>query len=239
MKEKIREVIDKFKTQNQQETEIIQVLNRGVFYVKNNPEEEILVVGINPSYNTKEASSNEKICSSLKDTNESTPYWKRTKQMLGNFLPKAAYLDLFPLFFSKQEDFERLFQTNLPLMGQLLAITQEEIERLAPRLIIVQNKRAQCYWGRNKNSVWMGYEFEKIDNLTIKDKELDVCRIVGLKNDPQDERVFKLNSTNLVGTVIVFYGLYDDRHKVTCANRIIESKDIKKLYEYATDTAPK
>ncbi len=237
MKEKIKKVIERFENSNQQESEIIEVLKRGYTYTADNPERQILVVGINPSYNPMK--NDYETIFSLTGADENIRYWKRTKQMLNDHITKTAYLDLFPIKFSKQAEFEQLFQKNLRLMGELLQITQEEIERLAPRLIIVQNKRAQCYWGRSSNSVWMGYRFEKIDSSIVEGKELDVCRIVGLKDDPNNERVFKLTNTSLIGSIVVFYALYDERHQKTLSHRILESKDIAKLYEYAIATAGK
>lgn len=82
------------------------------------------------------------------------------------------------------------------------------------------------FWGALKKYTWMGYDFKRIES-PIEGKTLDVFKIVGLR----DEKDRITESTSLVGTVVVQYGLYDDKHFKTCPHRILCEEDIEKLLE--------
>lgn len=236
MENEIKKILANYIENYHQEVDVINIIQRDICYSVDNPTGGILITGINPSYNKND--KGQPIPFKFIDADEKKGYWKKTKEMIGGIVAQTAYLDLFPLKFSNQSEFTYMMQkspASLSLMSDLLQVTQREIERLAPKLIIVKNAQTAAYWGREDNCVWMGYKFEKIPNHPLIGMGIDVRRVVGFKDDPKNERVLKIDKTNLEGSIIVFYALYDARHEKTCPQKILNSADIKKLFEYASN----
>lgn len=215
-----------------------EMLSRDFSFCTENPKGGILLTGFNPSYvQSNNCITNGLELYSFSSTNYNVGYWKRAKALVEGLINVTAYLDLFPIRESDQELFVKTFTENdftLSILGELLGETQQEIENISPKLIISMNRYSQAFWGRNNDCVWMGYEFEKVEN-PIQGKEIDLCRIIGFKDDPKDERVYKAEQSNLVGSLIVFYGLYDNRHEATCPERLLSAEDVKVLYEMAKE----
>lgn len=209
---------------NTNDSSLKRILDNGIIVCKGNPEHEILLTGMNPSGSKQVAKDY-----TFKDAKDG-PYWRKYHKLFTGYIDKVAYLDLFPFKGSCQKDFEDVITKNVDFMVDVLRITQREIERIAPKLIIVANKRSSAYWGAMDKYRWMGYKFAEVKNPT--DKEIDVRRIIGVQDDNNDnnDRILNLPSTNLNGSIIVFYGLYDDRHddkfKLTTEN-------IDELYKLA------
>ena len=196
-----------------------------------NPVGGILITGINPSrkrfaedkelaYTFRGATVEEK----RKTGRVSNPYWRQKYKMLGDKLIKeTAYLDLYPLGFTSQDGFEDLIEKNYQFRAAIVSITQREIEtHIKPVLIIVANKMSSYYWGRNEDATWMGYDMEKISD------EMELYQIKGFKNKP-DRLNPDLKESALRGSLILFYGMYDERQK----DRLLSENDFNHLYEKA------
>ena len=72
---------------------------------------------------------------------------------------------------------------------------------IKPKLIIIKNKESVAYFGKmaNEGIIWMGYEFEFIENLFCG----ELYKITGLINST--ERIApELSQTNLVNTLVLF-----------------------------------
>jgi len=196
-----------------------------------NPVGGILITGINPSrkrfaedkelaYTFRGATVEEK----RRTGRISNSYWRQKNKMLGNELIKeTAYLDLYPLGFTSQEGFEDLIEKNYQFRAAIVSITQREIEtHIKPVLIIVANKKSSYYWGKNEDPTWMGYDMEKISD------EMELYQIKGFKNK-RDRLNPDLKESALRGSLILFYGMYDERNK----DRLLSENDFNHLYEKA------
>ncbi|WP_294552003.1 hypothetical protein [uncultured Bacteroides sp.] len=200
------------------ETPFRTILERGICYPVDNPIGEILLVGANPSFSGGYGDFSFK----LSDTDDSIRYWERIKDMMGDLLPCTAYLDLFPIKCSNQKEFEE--QCPIDLKVRLLQVTQLEIERIHPKLIIVLNKFSRYYWGINSDCTWMGYKFER---LPFEGKDIELYRITGLREE--SDRILTFSPSVLVGTIVIFYGLYDERHVAKSPQKILSTTDIIKV----------
>lgn len=223
MKEEINRAIEEFKKTNPRK-DIIEILDRGICYAENNPVNEILFTCINPAFNQKKSNKGILPTFTFADADQKIRYWKRLHTIVGDLLPKTAYLDLFPLIETSQKKFEKT--VPLELKKPLLIITQKEIERIKPKLIIVGNRASRAYWGAIKKYSWMGYKFEEIES-PLKDKDVVVYRIVGLRDDNE-----KISSeTCLQGTVVVFSSVSYCYPKV----KTLSPENVKCLYEFASE----
>lgn len=219
-----KKLIQDFNTENK--PNLKELLDRDIIVTKNNPANKILLAGINPSFDK----INTFIDFSFADSDEKIGYWRRYKNMFASHINEVAYLDLFPYKYSNQNEFEKLIKENIEFMAETLRITQNEIERLAPKLIIIANKRSLAFWGANNDCVWMGYQFEDIKENLLPDKEITIKKIVGMRND--SKQLLPLNKTNLKGCYIIFYGLYDERHIKKHPKKILTRNDIDTLYNH-------
>lgn len=204
---------------------------RGICLCVGNPVGGILITGINPSrkrfaedkdlaYTFKGATVEEK----RKTGKIPNIYWRQKYKMLGEeLIEKTAYLDLYPLGFTCQDGFEDLIEKNYQFRAAIVSITQREIEtHIKPVLIIVANKKSSYYWGRNDDATWMGYDMEKISN------DMELYQIKGFKDRP-DRLNSDLKESSLSGSLILFYGMYDERNK----EQLLSESDFKQLYEKA------
>lgn len=152
----------------------------------------ILVTGINPSYNGKPSHP------FYYDTADNQ-YFKNLRIIA----PDATYLDLFNVRGNQHciAEIAKL-QEGLFFLADQLRYTQELIEdTVKPRLILVFNKGSWGYWGYDPNPsiVWMGYEFEFVIELEYG----RLMRITGLKDSPL--RIAQhLKTTNLNGCLVYF-----------------------------------
>ena len=200
-----------------------EILARSFWLCLNNPVKGILLSGVNPSY-PKEAKA---VYCSFNEC--SGRCWSRWNQNLQYYKSKniAGYIDLFPLRVSKQKkEFEKY--VPLELKAELLRVTQTEIERLKPRLIIHANKTSLFYYGTNQEHPWMGYDLEPMNITTeLKEKGCELYRINGLLNTKDRINYDSIKKTELVGTYLFTCPMQNSRFLK--AEKKLEEKDIMNL----------
>lgn len=204
---------------------------RGISLCVGNPTGGILLTGINPSLNPvfegrdfAYTFKNAMIEAKNKIAKGRKTYWTQKYNLIGDELVDVtAYLDLYPFVFTNQDVFEELIEKNLQFRAEIVSITQREIETyIKPVLIIVANKQSSYYWGRNENATWMGYDMVKIRD------DMELYQIKGFKVKT-DRLNSDMKTSSLSGSLILFYGMYDDRHK----DKLLTKDDINELYNYA------
>ena len=197
---------------------------RGICLCVGNPKHGILLTGINPSRN-RNAEDGDSVYTFREATaNRKKVYWRNLYNLLGEeLINQTAYIDLFPLRFTNQNGFEELIEKNIHFRAELISITQREIETyIQSVLIIVANKQSSYYWGYDKKSIWMGY-----DMVRMRD-DMDLFQITGFKKK-SDRLNPDLRTSSLCGSLILFYGLKDERHK----DKLLSKEDVEKLYNLA------
>lgn len=159
--------------------ELTEILKRGYWYCFDNPICGILLSGVNPSFNGEEKAMP---IPSFRDC--SGRYWNLWKRNLAFY--DASYIDLFPLRVTKQKhEFEKY--VPLELKAEILRVTQRELERLKPQLIIHANKSSAFYYGTKPDAPWMGYDLERVELPGRLGEKGTLYRINGLLND--DRRI--------------------------------------------------
>ena len=161
---------------------------------------------------------------------------------LGSFIPrekqdKCGYLDIFPFYEKEQKTLLANIRGNEALIANVLRITQTEIERIAPSLLIIANKSTYPFWGASEDCVWMGYDFQKVseDNLpdSLKNRGLDIRIIKGFRQDElaQREIIYRPQEgvCRLKGTVAI---MYSHSRNLASEQRLTES-DFIALYDFS------
>ena len=164
---------------------------------------EILITGINPSYQLGVADI------LLRYHYKSIKH--RYFSILRRIVPTAirgeqitaSYIDLFYYRNTEQailNDFSNEKQLGIDFLAKQLIITQQIIEWIAPKMILVMNKGSWKFWGKDPKQIWMGYE------MTLVQNDLDfgeLYLITGLRET--HGRMFSdTKQTNLIGTKIYF-----------------------------------
>lgn len=220
MQKALEELWEKYKNELGIETSdktqrLGEVLDRGMVWAENDSEKtEILVTGINPSFPVGSPKKSFRFRYHDRKVQDARYYAEIKKKLLGDDLnAKAGYLDLFAVRETAQRRMSEFIKhpVGLSFVAEHLAITQKEIERLHPRLIIVKNKGSWMFWGLDAGqtadkwaNVWMGYTFEQIPGYEdAAGRPWKVRRITGLLDSP--DRVGKdIKETCLIGTVALF-----------------------------------
>lgn len=218
------------------------ILNRGFWFCTKNPENKILLSMLNPSYGQKDNPIPIPLLNIQKlhlYKNNKNDFWRPWMEILKEYIcsDMVAHIDLFPV----RESSQKTFSSTLPneLKAELLRVTQKEIERLHPELIIHANKTTGFYYGKNPKHPWMGYDLQRIHDSDL-DKKGDLYVIKGLLNDPRrilylDSKNNGLYSTNLEGKYLyVCYqqtGIYVQKKPELLLNK----KDIDILVEKYTN----
>ncbi|MCC8117734.1 MAG: hypothetical protein LIP09_03175 [Bacteroidales bacterium] len=189
--------------------QVKDILNRGIANCYGNPSNGVLVVGINPS-DDKIRRDSDDYSFTLKDNvftiEKPKGLWKLFLKIFNTqaLRDKVGYLDLFPIRCTSQKEFDIRFKNEIQLKVALLKVTQQEIERLKPKVILILNNGSEAYWGVLPKFVWMGYQFTSY--IEFGRIRLDI--ITGMR----EERILPELQTNLIGTKVIWYGLYDHRH---------------------------
>lgn len=210
--------------------ELLCYANRGFVYSNIENINPILICGINPFYGKQDIEKKE-YCFGFQfhEVIDSNRYYSKIKSILPESKYNYEYTDLFYVRgaqflikeFTKDAD-------GLKFMSEQLRITQELIEKIKPKCILIFNKESHHYWGahskkfrsQNKN-IWLGYEFQNHpkfnqDNIKI---------IKGISKD--EEKVSKnLLSTNLLG-VPVYFSKYLGR--ISSSDKEIIKDDLLKI----------
>lgn len=219
MQKALEELWKKYKNEfrvemSNQAKELGKILDKGMVWAENNFEKtEILVTGINPSARQKD-SEFKKESFRYHEVQHDLYYAEIKKKLLGDDLNnKTGYLDLFAVRETVQSRMSRFIKhpVGLSFVAEHLAITQKEIERLHPQLIIVKNKGSWMFWGLDARqtadkwtNVWMGYTFDQIPGYEdVAGRPWKVRRITGLL-DTSDRVGKDIKETSLIGTVVLF-----------------------------------
>lgn len=231
MNEKINQIITDFlfplkKYENsKEELAALSLLLRGFVTCNNDSIEKrpFLLTGINPSFGSingkwffpggyaepftfRGAISNSK----------PQDYWGKKRVQFGDDLCKSmAYLDLFPIRESDQRLFEQVFKNPklTKLRADILSITQDAIEAMAPRLIVHANRQSMYYWGvkpaqeadvdaNDYEHPWMGYKVKRVvkDLSKFSSKE-HLVEIKKLPDCMTEERLKKFPLYMIIGYI--------------------------------------
>lgn len=206
-----------------------ELLERGFVWADNKEVLDVLITGINPSYCKEDANKHGKtFCFDYQDNvKKGSRYYQQIHScFIGDELNKQCkigYIDLFTFKETHQSAFWKLLKEPLgcQFIAEHLAIIQREIERLAPKLIIIKNRGSWMYWGKeniqgevgiNGYNIWMGYKLEYLNeefgeeyNKALENKLRQVYKITGLLDN--NERVASdIQQTNLIGATVLFTG---------------------------------
>lgn len=183
---------------------------------------DLLITGINPSFRDGDKEENEHGDARINFLPETwkerkgkswDTYWGPMRKMLVddekgiNLMNRFDYLDIFN-FKERNQEVLRKQIVNKPegveFARNELYLTQHIIEDIIkPKLILAKNKESWAYWGKlkDKNFIWMGYEFERIRDYHCG----ELFKIVGLL-DSEDRIAQDITNENtcLKGTYVLF-----------------------------------
>lgn len=239
MNEKINQIITDFlfplkKHENsKEELAALSLLLRGFVTCNNDSIEKrpFLLTGINPSFGShngkwffprgyakftfRGAISDSKPQDYWGKKRKQFGYDQKRKQFIDDLCKTMAYLDLFPIRESDQRLFEQVFKNPklTKLRADILSITQDAIEAMAPRLTVHANRQSMYYWGvkpaqeadvdaNDYEHPWMGYKVKRVvkDISKFNSKE----HLVEIKNLPDcmtEERLKKFPLYKIIGYI--------------------------------------
>lgn len=186
-------------------------------YVACNNTEEVegntMIFGINPSvpFNNQYVPTPSYMHPFTSGTNS---YFSK----LGKYIPEAqreqvGYLDLLPFYEQSQDTLLTNIRGNEAFIAPIIAIAQEELERINPALLILANKSIVPYFGAVPDCVWMGYDFEQVNAsdlpASLANRSFDIRIIKGFRKDPKaiNEIIYRPidGQCKLKGSVVLFY----------------------------------
>lgn len=232
MNEKINQIITDFlfplkKHENsKEELAALSLLLRGFKTCDNDSIEKrpFLLTGINPSFGPHKGKWEffpgryDVPFTFRKAISDSKPqdYWGKKRVQFGKVLCETmAYLDLFPIRESNQILFEQVFNNPklTKLRADILSITQDAIEAMAPRLIVHANRQSIYYWGvkpaqeadvdaNDYEHPWMGYKVKRVvkDLSKFSSKE-HLVEIKELPDCMTEERLKKFPLYKIIGYI--------------------------------------
>lgn len=162
---------------------------------------DILIVGFNPSDGKIPGS----FLYPLPD--EKKGYWKDVNNMLVsstmNLRSNTAYIDLFAFKESDQNTGIKKIIQNPQLFSYVveqIALTQDLIENtIQPKVIVVKNKGAWAFLGKEPQFTWMGYNFEHVTNTPHG----ELCKIRGFRKE-KDRINSSFTKSNIDGAYVLF-----------------------------------
>lgn len=195
---------------------------------------DVLIVGMNPSEKgeQKEYPTFDELTTNIKG-----PYWYAIKRYLCKEY-KFEHIDLFALCETHQSMITKIGDNPnaLEFLAKQLFLTQQLIELIKPKLIIVANKSAFAYWGKLPEYSWMGYSFESVkSDINSVERSMEIMKISGLSKNhplPISKLLHPDFETNLIGTKILFarYQANGCREE-----KQITKNDIKYIFEHHID----
>lgn len=192
---------------------------------------DVLICGINPS--CPKGYDGGEYPGIKQSINAKKQYWSNIRDNIVNDIPinKVEAIDLFALRESIQSFLKNKCFKNTDLMKFLIIhlwLTQQLIELISPKLIIVANKAQWGYWGVLDNLYWMGYKFKK-EPVKVYSEKMRLLEIEGLKDTIYENGLFKNGpigkiesnfETRLSGTKVLFTLFQTGRHKCQESERI-------------------
>lgn len=203
--------------------------HKGLFVIANNPKNKILLTGINPS-DGKMDTRDDVLFKDCRGT-----YWNPIHHFLGKFDYDTAYVDLFPVHETKEEFFLKIKEGNqnyADYLARILEVTQREIERLNPKLIIHMNAQSRYFWNPNE---WLGYE---MINTGYKVKNRHLKKITGLSSSPLRINQ-ELKKTVLEETYFLQYIDITSRYATSHPNALISTEEFEELYQWVCNNSTK
>jgi hypothetical protein len=204
-----------------------EIVNREYVYSKLNQNANILICGINPSYRVKEDNPNAYEFDFNDEKVKKDPYFKKFHDKTKGI--QTNYIDLLRQRHTSQSDIGLFMkeEKGLQFIIDQLKVSQNAIENLKPKLILVFNRMAGQFWGRdaiyykngNARSVWMGYTF-------IPTEIEGAMKITGIIQH-SDRINQSLKQTNLIGTIIYFSSFISYRTSRKVKTKI--NKDVPAL----------
>lgn len=165
-------------------------------------------------------------------------YFSRLKSFIPeDMIHQTGYLDLFPFYEEAQKTLLSNIRGNEKMTADVLRVTQTEIERINPSLIIIANKSTYPFWGASDDCVWMGYDFQKVakDELPeeLQARGLDIRIIRGFRQDDlaKHKIIYKTDDAicRLTGTVAV---MHSHSRNLSRTQQLTKS-DYRILYDYS------
>ena len=208
--ERLKKIWDDFQGKFENEP-LKKIFSYGFVHSDVDGAKKVLFTGINPSYNGKSpAPAPYDVHKATKD------YYK----YYGKFQDIAnycginndwTYLDLFYFRATNQRTLDLFLKDEIGLqfLCEQLLLTQEVLEEIQPKLILVFNKRSHDFWGKNAtefSNIWMGYDF-KPAQINGFENNGDLKIINGLVEN--EGRISKnITKTNLNGTIVYFLNFF-------------------------------
>ncbi|HPF00820.1 MAG TPA: hypothetical protein PKY63_09155 [Bacteroidales bacterium] len=206
---KIKDLFEKYKGK-MRDPELNEILDKGFVSSKPNLNAKILLCGINPSDNGKEEKNFH-----FHDL-ASAPYFRTLHDVVRECENKNSidYLDLFCFRNTNQYDIWQFAKDSVGLRFVVdhLILTQEIIEDIQPKVILVFNKTAATFFGYHaapddanptNQKIWMGYKLED-SSMTDNMYSAQMKYITGLHEGRMNT---ELKETSLRGSKI-FFGSY-------------------------------
>lgn len=230
--------LGQLKSNNEQLDELTEdVLKRGFWTCKGNPTHaEVLVTAINPSNDKKHPTQPSPTVGS--EWSQFFPsfhgctrkHWEPILKLVEKRINsnragrvQAGYLDLFPLRVSSQVEFEKL---PLELKAALLRVTQEEIERLKPQLIVHLNRSSWFYWGTDPENPWMGYDLERVVEYQGKG---ELFLIKGMQ--ASGRKILPMKKTELKGTYLLLFKSLTPRGIPLPDDKALHEQDLDLIFD--------
>lgn len=176
-----------------------------------------LILGINPSYRKVEKSLEEGYPFNFQDLYKDRYFGKFHKLIEPYKHLTFTYLDIFTQRHTDQEEIYKFFKDKVGMeyLCEHLMISQEIIENLKPKLILVFNKKVGDFLGNNIKSkdddftnVWLGYNFKRVEGIN------NAFEIIGFK-DLKERLNPSLKHTALIGTTVYFSKFMNQFIKIT------------------------
>lgn len=206
---KIQDLFEKYKGK-MEDPKLNEILDKGFVSSKPNLDAKILLCGINPSDNGSQPSH-----FYFKDL-EKAPYFTTLHGITKDCKDRSSieYLDLFCFRHKDQMVIWQFAKDSVGLRFVVdhLILTQEIIEDIQPKVILVFNKTAATFFGYHaapddanpaNQKIWMGYKFED-SSVTDNMFSAQVKYITGLHEGRMNT---ELKETSLRGSKI-FFGSY-------------------------------
>ena len=279
MNEKINQIITDFLFQlkkhenSKEELAALSLLLRGFVTCNNDSIEKrpFLLTGINPSFGSHDGKwffpGGYKQFTFRGAISDSKPqdYWgkkrkqfgydQKRKQFIDDLCKTMAYLDLFPIRERDQILFEQVFKNPklTKLRADILSITQDAIEAMAPRLIVHANRQSMYYWGvkpaqeadvdaNDYEHPWMGYKVKRVvkDISRFNSKE-HLVEIKKLPDCMTEERLKKFPLYKIIGYIDNSERINYKRKSTSLEGCFLmeyvmeyrDKKDSDKMYKYA------